>query len=234
MAPAEETAFLATYPLYDVATLRQMPGYHYYRAADALAFGHSYTRFQSAPATYTYESDTYVQAAIFSEYFLQAQLPHVHPAELEAEFFCLQERINQGATDVDIDHYLRLGLVLGLTIQSGSDAPSPLGDLTAQEVKRIQDVVDQVGRPIEVVGSAAKGERRSIGTGLPFGKGPGTRSDIDYIAPPASHPYFRGYEGKLPEIDPKTGIIPGVHNPHMGPAVRFEPYTPPKFIPTKD
>jgi hypothetical protein len=134
-----------------------MPGYHYYRAADALAFGHSYTRFQSAPATYTYESDTYVQAAIFSEYFLQAQLPHVHPAELEAEFFCLQERINQGATDVDIDHYLRLGLVLGLTIQSGSDAPSPLGDLTAQEVKRIQDVVDQVGRPIEVVGSAAKG-----------------------------------------------------------------------------
>jgi hypothetical protein len=30
----------------------------------------------------------------------------------------------------------------------------------------------------------------------------------------------------LPGIDPKTGIVPGSHNPHMGPAIRFEPGAP--------
>ncbi|HEV7646130.1 MAG TPA: RHS repeat-associated core domain-containing protein [Pyrinomonadaceae bacterium] len=74
-------------------------------------------------------------------------------------------------------------------------APSILGDLTPLETKQIQTVVNEAGRPIEVVGSAANGIRRGVGTTLPIGKGPGTRSDIDYIAPRGSLPYYEGLEG---------------------------------------
>src|SRR5262249_52917186 len=38
-------------------------------------------------------------------------------------------------------------------------APSGLGDLTVVEVEQIQSVVERAGRPLEVVGSAAKGAR---------------------------------------------------------------------------
>ena len=55
-----------------------------------------------------------------------------------------------------------------------------LGDLTETEIVRIRSVVDRAGRPIDVVGSAARGERRGVGSDLPIGEGPGTRSDIDY------------------------------------------------------
>jgi hypothetical protein len=58
-----------------------------------------------------------------------------------------------------------------------------------------------------------------------------TRSDIDFLAPPSSHPYYKGLEGGLPSLDPGTGLIPGVHNPHIGPAIRFEPGTSPYFVP---
>jgi len=98
---------------------------------------------------------------------------------------------------------------------------APLGDLTTKEVKQIQSVVDQAERPIEVVGSAAGAERRGVGTDLPIGKGPGTRSDIDYVAPPSSLPYFDGVQGNLPSLDPKTGIIPGTGNPFIGPIIRL-------------
>lgn len=106
-----------------------------------------------------------------------------------------------------------------------------LGDLTPQEIEQIQAVVDKAGRPLEVVGSAAKGQRRGVETDLPIGKGLGTRSDIDYVAPPSSHPYFKDLQSKLPGIDPKTGIAPGTHNPYVGPAIRFEPGTQPRVVP---
>lgn len=102
-------------------------------------------------------------------------------------------------------------------------AAGALGDLTALEARQIQNVVNQAGRPLEVVGSAANGTRRGVGTDLPIGKGPGTRSDIDYISPPSSQSYFEGLQSQLPGIDPKTGIIPGVPNPNIGPSIRFEP-----------
>ena len=101
---------------------------------------------------------------------------------------------------------------------AGPDMPSGLGDLTQAEVDGIQATVDQAGRPLAVVGSAARGPR-------------GPRSDIDYLVPPASLLYYQGLEGQLPGIDPAHGIIPGIHNPHMGPAIRFEPNAPPRFIP---
>ena len=88
---------------------------------------------------------------------------------------------------------------------------------------QIQRVVDDAGRPLEVVGSAATGTRRGVGTDLPIGKGPGTRSDIDFLVPPSSLEHFRGLTGRLPSLDPGSGVISGIHNPHIGPAIRFEP-----------
>ncbi len=96
-----------------------------------------------------------------------------------------------------------------------------MGDLTKTEISQIQAEVNQAGRPIEIVGSAAKGTRRNVGTNLPTGKGAKTQSDIDYISPPSSIPYFN--QSNLPLIDPNTGIIPGVSNTNIGPFIRFEP-----------
>ncbi len=84
------------------------------------------------------------------------------------------------------------------------------GDLTPEEIEEIQSIVNQAGRPIEVVGSAASGTR-------------GPDSDIDYIAPPSSIPYFEPYAEQLPGIDPDHGIIPGTGNSHQGSFIRFEP-----------
>ena len=97
------------------------------------------------------------------------------------------------------------------------------GDLTPQEIQQIQRVVDDAGRPMEVVGSAARGERRGIGTNLPFGKGDGTRSDIDYMTHYQYMPFFMNRQHSLPNIDPRTGVIGGIGNPHQGPVIRFEP-----------
>ena len=66
------------------------------------------------------------------------------------------------------------------------------------------------GGNTEVVGSAARGNRTPA-------------SDIDYLVPHSSLPYYRGLQGKLPGIDPEHGIVPGVGNPEMGPTIRFEP-----------
>lgn len=119
----------------------------------------------------------------------------------------------------------------GLSLISRS---SGLGDLTVSEINQIQNIVNQAERPLEVVGSAANGTRRGIGSNLPIGKGIGTRSDIDYVVP---HGSIFAYEGgglnlKLPSIG-NHGIVPGTHNPFIGPAVRFEPYANPFFVPMK-
>ena len=60
-----------------------------------------------------------------------------------------------------------------------------LGDLTPDEIERLQEIADEFGEPICVFGSAARGERRGIGTDLPIGSKsePGTRSDLDLGIP---------------------------------------------------
>jgi RHS repeat-associated protein len=108
--------------------------------------------------------------------------------------------------------------------------PSGLGDLTKHEVKAIQGVVTEAGRPLEVAGSAARGQRRGVGSDLPIGKGSGTQSDIDYLIPPGSVPHFRDLASQLPGLD-QGGVIIGTHNPFIGPAIRFEPGGAPSFIP---
>jgi hypothetical protein len=107
------------------------------------------------------------------------------------------------------------------------------GDLTQEEVRQIQEIVDRAGRPLEVVGSAAQGIRRNAGTSLPIGKGPGTKSDIDYLVPPGSMGHYQSFQDQLPSIDANTGVIPGTHNPFIGPAIRFEPGCAPQFIPQR-
>jgi hypothetical protein len=80
-------------------------------------------------------------------------------------------------------------------------AATGLGDLRPHEVEGIQRVVNEAQRrmdavlesvgaqrgelPVDVVvvGSAARGARRNPDTDLPYGTGPGTRSDIDYAIP---------------------------------------------------
>jgi hypothetical protein len=94
-------------------------------------------------------------------------------------------------------------------------------DLTIDELFEIQRFVNRAGRPLDVVGSGARGARRGIGTGRPIGEGPGTRSDTDFMAPESHHPYF-----DAPHSLPNAGNpprLPGAPNPHIGPSIRFEP-----------
>jgi hypothetical protein len=104
----------------------------------------------------------------------------------------------------------------------GGGASKCFGDLTFTEIQQIQHLTNQAGRPIHVVGSAARGTRRGVGTNRPIGKGPGTRSDIDYIIPVSSMDYWKPYIHQLPGLD-KHGPLPGVPNPHIGPSIPFEP-----------
>lgn len=58
------------------------------------------------------------------------------------------------------------------------------GDLTATELQEIMAVTDLFPPDVElnVVGGAARGERRNVGTDLPLGKDPyKEKSDIDYV-----------------------------------------------------
>lgn len=109
---------------------------------------------------------------------------------------------------------------LGARIASrkGCCSSKKLGDLTAEEIRQIQKVVDKAGRPLDVVGSAAKGARHA-------------KSDIDYTAASASHEYFKGLESGLPKLDSSHGILRGSPSPFEGPSIRFEPGVPPSFIP---
>ena len=95
-----------------------------------------------------------------------------------------------------------------------------LGDLSPDEILQIQSLTEHVGRPIWVVGSAARGERNPT-------------SDIDYLTGPSSLPYWQPVQNELPGIDPEHGIVPGTHNPHQGGAIRFEPGEVPKVIPAQ-
>jgi hypothetical protein len=102
------------------------------------------------------------------------------------------------------------GEAIGAFAAATRGAASGLGDLTVAEAAAIQKVVNQAGRPIDVVGSAARGARHA-------------GSDIDYVTHPQHLPHFKGLEGNLPKIDPEHGIVPGAANPYIGPSIRFEP-----------
>ncbi|GAB3309988.1 RHS repeat domain-containing protein [Luteimonas notoginsengisoli] len=112
------------------------------------------------------------------------------------------------------------GAFTGLATRAGN-LPSRFGDLTKAEAKAIQSVVNQAGRPLDVVGSAASGTRRGVGTDLPIGKGPGTRSDIDYTTAGSNSGNFDGLQQNLPSLAPH-GILQGAPDAGL-PSIRFEP-----------
>ena len=88
-------------------------------------------------------------------------------------------------------------------------------------------------RPPPIVGSAAKGARRGVGSDLPLaefgGAKAGTRSDIDYAV-------RNGYDDAasaldLPDVDPSWGVR-GVDylNLDNSPAIRFSPGRAPEYL----
>jgi hypothetical protein len=104
--------------------------------------------------------------------------------------------------------------------------PSGLGDLNKREVGQIQRTVDIAGRSLDVVGSAAKGERRDAGLDLPYGKGFGTKSDIDYTTAASNAQNFQNLP--LPGLD-EHGVLKGV--PDKGTtSIRFEPGHRPRMV----
>ncbi len=109
------------------------------------------------------------------------------------------------------------GVDVGIEI-SAAEGATGLGDLTASEVGQIQNVVDAAGRPLDVVGSAARAARTAT-------------SDIDYTTANANFGNFEGLEGQLPRIDPEHGLLRGYADPNVGPSIRFEPGTAPYFVP---
>lgn len=109
-----------------------------------------------------------------------------------------------------------------------------VGDLRPAEVAQIQAAADKLGQDIYVVGSAAKGERRGVGTDLPmseYGKPKaGTRSDIDYSVKSGADD--AADKLGLPDVDGSFGVR-GVDyiNLDSSPAVRFSPGKPPEYLP---
>lgn len=53
------------------------------------------------------------------------------------------------------------------------------GTLTEDEREALQSIADRFNTALDVVGSRGAGKGRNVGTDLPFGKGEGTRNDID-------------------------------------------------------
>lgn len=108
--------------------------------------------------------------------------------------------------------------VLALPDVAAAGGATELGDLTVSEVSQIRSVVDAAGRPLDVVGSAARAARTAT-------------SDIDYTTANANFGNFEGLEGQLPGVDPEHGILRGYADPNIGPSIRFEPGSAPYHVP---
>lgn len=106
-----------------------------------------------------------------------------------------------------------------------------LGDLRPSEINAIQERVDSLDFDVLVVGSAAKGQRRHIGSDLPLGGASktGTRSDIDYVVKDGLDDLAT--QAGLPEVDPGYGVR-GVSyiNLDKGPAILFRPHMAPELL----
>ncbi|MBF0548699.1 MAG: RHS repeat-associated core domain-containing protein [Candidatus Riflebacteria bacterium] len=101
--------------------------------------------------------------------------------------------------------------------QVGNATKNGFGDLTANEVRQIQNLARQTGEDVTVVGSAAKGTR---GIKRPV-------SDIDYLVDPEAS--IRS-GGKLEDLIRDTapgpqehGILKGTPDLSRGPAIIFKP-----------
>jgi len=100
------------------------------------------------------------------------------------------------------------------------------GTLTAAERTQIQAISDNYNTAIDVVGSRAAGKGRNINTDLPVGKGPGTRSDIDFRVD-ASHPQVNALIADLRTVGNGAGRastrFSTTARPTRPPFIRFTP-----------
>lgn len=108
-----------------------------------------------------------------------------------------------------------------------------LGDLNPAEVAKIQSAAETLGADLYVVGSAAKGARRNVGSDLPLaefgGSKVGTRSDIDYAVKNGLDDAASKLD--LPDMDSSWGVR-GVDylNLDNSPAIRFSSGQPPEVL----
>ena len=106
------------------------------------------------------------------------------------------------------------------------EAPSAEGTLTAEERAEIQAIANKHRTTIDVVGSRAAGEGRNIGSDLPVGKGPGTRSDIDFRID-TSHPQADELISDLQRVGNGAGNAGTKWGPNQYPTyppfIRFTP-----------
>jgi len=97
------------------------------------------------------------------------------------------------------------------------------GDLTPDETKKIQETVNEVGEDLYVVGSAAKGTRRNVGSNVPIGKGDDLKSDIDYVTT-SLDAKKKFDEANLPDIDTSHGVLSRRKGPKPKlPNIQFKP-----------
>lgn len=95
-------------------------------------------------------------------------------------------------------------------------------DLTTTEGKKLQDIADKYNTSIDVVGSRARKEGRSIWSDVPVGKGKGTKSDIDVLI---DGQVDIDSGGRLSEEIAKMGgnTRPMKYDPKDGPRIRIKP-----------
>ncbi|MCA9091419.1 MAG: hypothetical protein KDA90_22620 [Planctomycetaceae bacterium] len=80
----------------------------------------------------------------------------------------------------------------------------PANSITASEAAEIQAIANKYNTAIDVVGSRAANQGRNVGTNLPAGKGPGTRSDIDFRID-AAHPEAEALIAELRGVGNNAG-----------------------------
>ncbi len=83
--------------------------------------------------------------------------------------------------EVEVDHVYHVGTD-GILVHNAIPCPKKLtaNTLNAAEAAEVQGIANKYNTTVDVVGSRAAGKGRNIGAKLPVGKGPGTRSDIDF------------------------------------------------------
>jgi hypothetical protein len=99
--------------------------------------------------------------------------------------------------------------------------------LTAAEREAIQATANEFGTQIDVVGSRASGMGRNIETDLPVGKGPGTRSDIDFrISGEADIQSGGGLSERLQNVGNGAGNIVSNGLPQIPSTPPYIPFSP--------
>jgi hypothetical protein len=99
------------------------------------------------------------------------------------------------------------------------------GTLSSSELAEVQAIADKYGTQIDVVGSRASGAGRNINDpSLPVGKGPGTRSDIDFRYD-TGHPQAAQIEAELNQVSGGAGNASTKHsnNPSAGGRASYPP-----------